>query len=129
LLAVSDDRGNALLGPQPSKAVLDAGVAAIMNHILTDDSNRVMEFGSHSALTLSGHTVAAKTGTTQDFRDNLTVGWTPHLAVAVWVGNPDDHPMVNTTGITGAAPIWHAVMAAGLSGGRADGGPAGAPGS
>jgi membrane peptidoglycan carboxypeptidase len=54
--------------------------------------------------------VSAKTGTTQDFRDNLTVGWTPHLVTATWVGNTDNQPMHGTTGITGAAPIWHTFM-------------------
>jgi membrane peptidoglycan carboxypeptidase len=74
-----------------------------------------MEFGVGSDLTLPDRTVAAKTGTTNDFRDNLTVGFTPHLVTAVWVGNADNSPMINSTGITGAAPIWHRFMDAALA--------------
>ena len=59
---------------------------------------------------MSGHSVAAKTGTSENFRDNLTVGWTPHLVTATWVGNADDSAMQGSTGITGAAPIWHDIM-------------------
>ena len=110
--SVKDDAGNELLpGRAPAKQVIDPGVADIVNAVLTDDSNRVMSFGAGSDLTLSGHLVSAKTGTTQDFRDNLTVGWNPHLTVATWVGNADNSPMNGTTGLTGAAPVWHQVMA------------------
>jgi membrane carboxypeptidase/penicillin-binding protein PbpC len=78
---------------------------------MSDDRNRCLEFGCHGDLTLPGRHVAAKTGTTQDFRDNWTVGFTPGLAAAVWVGNPDFHPLANnSTGIVGAAPIWHQFM-------------------
>ncbi|GAC1337058.1 MAG: penicillin-binding protein 1A [Candidatus Dormibacteria bacterium] len=101
-------------GPKPSQPV-DPGVAFIMNQIMSDDSNRAIEFGLRSALTLDGHQVAAKTGTTEGFRDNLTVGWTPHLATATWIGNADNTPLADgTTGIVGAAPIWHQFMAESL---------------
>ena len=62
-------------------------------------------FGANSVLALPFQ-AAVKTGTTNDYRDNWTVGYTPDVAVGVWVGNPDYTPMVNTTGLTGAAPIW-----------------------
>lgn len=78
--------------------------------------NRVMEFGAHGVLTVDGHTVAAKTGTSENFRDNVTIGWTPDLVTATWVGNADDSAMHGTTGITGAAPIWHDIMSHELSG-------------
>jgi membrane peptidoglycan carboxypeptidase len=109
--SVKDASGRELLpaAAQPRQA-LDPGVAFIVNDILTNDANRQISFGRGSALTLPNHLVAAKTGTTQNFRDNLTVGWTPHLVTATWVGNPDNAPMQGTTGITGAAPIWHAFM-------------------
>lgn len=111
------DHGRELAPPPAApKQVIDPGVAFIVNDILTNDANRVMEFGAHGALTLDGHLVSAKTGTSQDFRDNFTVGWTPHLATAAWVGNTDNTPMRGTTGITGAAPIWHAFMTAALRG-------------
>jgi membrane peptidoglycan carboxypeptidase len=92
-------------------------VAFIVDSIMSDDRNRCLEFGCHGDLTLPGRHVAAKTGTTQDFRDNWTVGFTPSLAAAVWVGNPDNHPLANnSTGIVGAAPIWHQFMVQALAG-------------
>ena len=87
-----------------------------MTSMLSEDRNRQMEFGRSSALVIPGHRAAAKTGTTSDFRDNLTVGYTPDLAVAVWVGNADHSPMQGVTGITGAAPIFHGFMVAALQG-------------
>ena len=109
--SVKDASGRELLpAPAAAKQALDPGVAFLINDILTNDNNRAISFGLHSALTLPNHVVAAKTGTTQDFRDNLTVGWTPQMVTATWVGNTDNSPMRGTTGITGAAPIWHAFM-------------------
>jgi membrane peptidoglycan carboxypeptidase len=117
VLSAKDGSGRELL-PQPpaSKQVIGPGVAFLVNDILRNDANRVLEFGAHSDLTLDGHSVSAKTGTTQDFRDNFTVGWTPHLVTAAWVGNADNQPMRGTTGITGAAPIWHQFMTKALRG-------------
>ncbi|MFN2582215.1 MAG: transglycosylase domain-containing protein [Candidatus Dormibacteria bacterium] len=111
----------------PARQVLDPRVAFIMNTMLSNDANRTMEFGAGSALTVSGHTVAAKTGTSEDFRDNVTLGWTPHLVTATWVGNADDSPMHGTTGITGAAPVFHELMARDL-GSTSDDWPAAPPG-
>src|SRR5207237_6197622 len=92
-------------------------VAFIVNSIMSDDRNRCLEFGCHGDLTLPGRHVAAKTGTTQAFRDNWTVGYTPTLATAVWIGNPDNTPLShNSTGIVGAAPIWHKFMQQALAG-------------
>jgi membrane carboxypeptidase/penicillin-binding protein PbpC len=71
-------------------------------------------FGRDSILNLP-FPAAAKTGTTNDFRDNWTLGYTPDLVVGVWVGNADYSPMVNTTGISGAAPIWARVMEYGIN--------------
>jgi membrane peptidoglycan carboxypeptidase len=99
-----------------AKQVVDPRAAYIMNTILSNDANRVLDFGAHGLLTLPGHRVAAKTGTSENFKDNFTVGWTPELATATWVGNADDSAMQGTTGITGAAPIWHTVMAHALTG-------------
>ncbi len=127
LLSVGDGRGGELLARRPGHRALDPGVAFVMNAILADDANRAPAFGSRSALTIPGHLVAAKTGTTTEFRDNLTVGWTPRLALATWVGNADDSPMRNTTGLSGAAPIWNAVMSHALGGGG-DGWPGPPPG-
>ena len=84
-----------------------------MTNVLSDDASRctaqVCEFGLHSDLYV-GRPAAAKTGTTNAFTDNWTVGYTPQIVTGVWVGNADNTPMIGTTGITGAAPIWHDFM-------------------
>jgi membrane peptidoglycan carboxypeptidase len=98
------------------RTALSPQVSFIMADMLSNDRNRMLEFGSNSDLVIPGHRVAAKTGTTNDFRDNLTVGFTPNLAVAVWVGNADHTPMRNVSGIVGAAPIFHAFMTQALNG-------------
>ncbi|MDQ2960699.1 MAG: transglycosylase domain-containing protein, partial [Candidatus Dormibacteraeota bacterium] len=111
ITSVHDISGRQLYsGPGAPKQVMDPGAVYIVNQILTNDRNRQLEFGLGSDLTLTGHLVSAKTGTSEDFRDNLTIGWTPQLVTATWVGNANDSPMHGTTGITGAAPIWHAFM-------------------
>jgi membrane peptidoglycan carboxypeptidase len=98
------------------RAALSPQVSFIMADMLSNDRNRALAFGSNSDLVIPGHRVAAKTGTTNDFRDNLTVGFTPNLAVAVWVGNADHSPMLHVSGIVGAAPIFHSFMTQALSG-------------
>jgi membrane peptidoglycan carboxypeptidase len=114
--SVRDATGREVYTGAAPRQVMDPGVVHIVNQILTNDSNRQLEFGLGSDLTLAGHLVSAKTGTSEDFRDNLTVGWTPQLVTATWVGNANDSPMHGTTGITGAAPIWHGFMLHALKG-------------
>lgn len=92
-----------------------ASFAYLITDILSDNQARSMEFGAHSPLELS-RPAAAKTGTTNDFRDNWTIGYTPDLVVGVWVGNANNHPMHGVSGISGAAPIWHSVMERALTG-------------
>jgi membrane peptidoglycan carboxypeptidase len=116
ITSVHDATGREVYAGASPRQVMDPGAVHIVNQILTNDSNRQLEFGLGSDLTLAGHLVSAKTGTSEDFRDNLTIGWTPRLVTATWVGNADDSPMHGTTGITGAAPIWHAFMAHALHG-------------
>jgi len=117
VLSVKDGGGKELpSAARAPKQVLAPGTAFIMNQILSDDANRVIGFGAGSALTLPGHVVSAKTGTTSDFKDNLTIGWTPRLITATWIGNADNHAMRGTTGVTGAAPIWHGFMQQALNG-------------
>ena len=87
------------------KRVFSAASAYIISDILADDDARRMSFGEDSPLNL-GFKVAAKTGTTNDFRDNWTLGYTPDIAVGVWIGNADYTPMKNISGLTGAAPLW-----------------------
>ena len=102
--------------PGSGKSALTPQVSFIMADMLSNDANRAQEFGRNSDLVIPGHHVAAKTGTTNDFRDNLTVGFTPNLAVAVWVGNADHTPMQHVSGIVGAAPIFHGFMTDALNG-------------
>ncbi len=98
--------------PAPvGRNVLSPAAAWLVTDILSDDGARLPAFGEGSALAL-GRPAAAKTGTTTDFRDNWTVGYTPDLAAGVWVGNSDGAPMRHVSGITGAAPIWNAFMQA-----------------
>jgi penicillin-binding protein 1C len=77
--------------------------------ILSDNSARTLAFGMNSALRFD-YPVACKTGTSTDFRDNWTVGFTPEFSVGVWVGNFDGAPMREVSGVTGAGPILHAVF-------------------
>jgi membrane peptidoglycan carboxypeptidase len=81
----------------------------MITSILSDEAARHLEFGRNSPLRLT-RSAAAKTGTTNSFTDNWTEGYTPQMVTGVWVGNADRSPMVNASGITGAAPIWHDFM-------------------
>lgn len=89
-----------------AKKVLDERVAWLISDILSDDQARYIGFGKNSVLKLD-RPAAVKTGTTTDFHDNWTIGYTPSLVVGVWVGNADYEPMIEVTGLSGAAPIWH----------------------
>jgi membrane peptidoglycan carboxypeptidase len=120
ILNIKDGLGRDVYTYDAKKAefrAVDPSVAYIIASIMSDDRNRCMEFGCHGDLTLPGRHVAAKTGTTNEFKDNWTIGFTPSLATAVWVGNPDNKPLShNSTGIVGAAPIWHKFMTQALAG-------------
>jgi len=120
IVSIKDASGRDVFSYDPSKNAYQAvspDVAFIIGSIMSDDRNRCLEFGCHGDLTLPGRHVAAKTGTTQLFKDNWTIGFTPTLATAVWIGNPDNTPLShNSTGIVGAAPIWHKFMQQALAG-------------
>lgn len=96
----------------PGDRVLSAETAYIISNILSDDGARSMVFGSGSMLNIKKHPeVAVKTGTTNDMKDNWTIGYTPDNVVAVWVGNNDNSKMgALVSGTTGAAPIWNKIM-------------------
>ncbi|MEM7133757.1 MAG: transglycosylase domain-containing protein [Chloroflexota bacterium] len=94
-----------------AERVISTEVAYLMADIMSDDVARSPAFGANTALTLPERRVAAKTGTTNGFKDNWTMGFTPQLTVGVWVGNTDNESMKNVTGLSGAAPIWNGVMA------------------
>ena len=90
---------------------LDPRVAFIINHILADPQARLPSFGRNSRLNIPNQQIPVKTGTTNNLRDNWTIGYTPDYLVAVWVGNFDNTPMDRlASGITGAAPIWNQIM-------------------
>jgi penicillin-binding protein 1C len=89
----------------PGEQIVRPEHAFLITSILSDTVARVPMFGTNPVINLP-FPAAVKTGTTNDFHDNWTMGYTPDIAVGVWVGNADYKPMVNTTGLTGAAPIW-----------------------
>ena len=95
----------------PRSTTLDPRVAYLITDILSDKNARVPAFGQGNVLEI-GRPAAAKTGTTTDWRDNWTLGYTPDLTVGVWAGNADNTPMKGVSGISGAGPIWHDFMLA-----------------
>ena len=101
--------------PPAGEPAMSAQNAYLMTSILSDNVARTPAFGPVSPLRLS-RPAAAKTGTTNDYRDNWTVGYTPELSVGVWVGNNDNSAMRDVSGISGAAPIWHDFMEGALAG-------------
>jgi penicillin-binding protein 1C len=94
--------------PDPEQ-VIRPEHAYLISSILSDNEARTPAFGPNSVLNLPFQ-AAVKTGTTNDYRDNWTIGYTPDLVTGVWVGNADYTPMINTSGVTGAAPIWSQFM-------------------
>ena len=119
ILKVEDSKGKILEENKPDlgKRVLDPGEAYIISSILSDPQARADVFGLVSYLNVSGRAVAVKTGTTNDLRDNWTIGWTPQVVVGVWVGNNDNSPMKQVaSGVTGASPIWRKIIVESLSG-------------
>jgi membrane peptidoglycan carboxypeptidase len=103
--------------PAPAQAVLNPQHVYLMTSILADLEARRPMFGNSAALlSLTDRPAAAKTGTTNDYRDAWIVGYTPDLAVGAWVGNADYKPMQKVAGGIGAAPIWHNVMQRSLQG-------------
>ena len=113
ILQITDSRGNVIYDVQservPPLKALDERIAYIITDILDDDEARISSMGRGSALELP-FPAAAKTGTTNDFRDAWTVGYTPGLVVGVWLGNSDGHPMNDLPGLRGAAPVWNRIM-------------------
>ena len=97
---------------QTGTRVVSPEAAFITSHMLLDNNARQEAFGPSSSLVIPNHAVSVKTGTTNDLRDNWTIGYTPSYLVATWVGNNNSSPMNNTlvSGITGAAPIWNKLM-------------------
>lgn len=90
--------------------VIDPRVAFVISDILADNQARSPAMGASSPLYTPGIPTSVKTGTTNDFRDNWTVGFTRNIAVGVWAGNSDNAEMFNVSGLDGAAPIWNNIM-------------------
>ncbi len=114
ILEITDSRGQVVSGPhrQPAQPAFDPKPAYLITDMLSDGVTRQAVFGANRYMSVDGHQVAVKTGTTNDFRDSVTAGYSTQLATAVWVGNADYTPMVDVPGSRGALPIWHAAMQA-----------------
>ena len=111
ILRITDHQGQIIFEAEqpPAEKVLNEEYAFQISSILSDDNARNLGFGRNSILNLS-FPAAVKTGTTNDYRDNWTIGYNSKLVVGAWVGNADNSPMTGSTGITGAAPVWHDIM-------------------
>ena len=113
ILSITDSQGNPLPPPSlPSpQQVITPQTAFLISDILADNQARSAAFGYNSILNLFPYKVAVKTGTSNDMRDNWTIGYTPDYLVATWVGNNDNSPMSYVaSGITGASPIWNKII-------------------
>lgn len=117
ILKVTNSSGTVLEEYKPPRSVMfgtkaiPEGVAYIISHMLLDNAARSAAFGTNSPLRIKDYPVSVKTGTTNDYRDNWTIGYTPSFVVAVWVGNNNNTVMNGiVSGVTGAAPIWHTIM-------------------
>jgi 1A family penicillin-binding protein len=113
VLKVEDRNGRVLeeFRQIEGKRVMTAQEAFIISNILQNNANREITFGAVNGLIVPNYQVAVKTGTTNDKKDNWTIGWTPNLLATVWVGNNDNTPMGKVaSGVSGASPIWKKIM-------------------
>ncbi len=117
ILKITDEMGNVLdeYRPPAGKEVISPQIAYLITDILSDDEARAPTYGRHSFLDI-GRPAAAKTGTTDNYRDGWTVGYTPQLVAGVWVGNADNAPMKDVYGVSGAGYIWGTFMKRALEG-------------
>ncbi|MDO8551135.1 MAG: PBP1A family penicillin-binding protein [bacterium] len=119
ILKVTDNKNNVKeeFKAVESKRVITSQQAFLISNILSDNSARAMTFGERSSLSFADMQVSVKTGTTNDKRDNWTVGWMPNIIIGVWVGNNDNSQMKElASGVTGAAPIWRRVILEAVNG-------------
>jgi len=122
ILKVEDINGKALEETKPKlgNRVLTEEAAYLIFDVLSDNNARKEIFGTNSLLNISGRKIMVKTGTTNDKRDNWTIGGNPNVMVGVWVGNNDNSEMLNVaSGVSGASPIWRRVLLEALTGLRA----------
>ncbi len=113
ILQVEDRSGREVLNFRANldKQVMTPQEAFLISNMLYENGNREITFGAKNGLIVPGYQVAVKTGTTNNKRDNWTIGWTPNLLVSTWVGNNDGTPMLKVaSGVSGASPIWKRIM-------------------
>lgn len=118
ILRIEDAHGAILeeIKPGAGERVVDEKYVAMLDSVLSNNANRAWVFGENSPLRFDNRPVAAKTGTTNEFRDGWTIGYTPSLAVGVWAGNNDNTAMVEgADGVNVAAPIWRSFLDKALS--------------
>ncbi len=110
ILKIQDNQKNILKETQNTlQRIIPSNVAKMITDILADNEARTPTFGSRSIMYFENHKVAAKTGTSNDFKDAWIVGYTPELVVGVWAGNNNNEPMI-APGVTIAGPIWRSFM-------------------
>ena len=117
ILKIEDKDGKVIYEHKPvqGQRVMSEGDAYLIDNILSDNNARLLAFGPNSLLN-TGKAIAVKTGTTNDQKDNWTIGWSQNIMVGTWVGNNDSTPMKRVaSGITGASPIWRKVILDALS--------------
>lgn len=108
---IEDSRGNVFFENRITpRRIIDSSVADMITDILSDNEARAPVFGSNSLLHFEDEKVAVKTGTTQNFRDGWTIGYTSEKVVGVWVGNNNNQPMVRGLGITVSSPAWRILI-------------------
>jgi len=111
ILKIENLKGNIIKeNKKTPMRVLESRVARLINDILSDNNARAPMFGSSSLLYFKNFDVAAKTGTTQDYRDAWTIGYTPNAVIGVWVGNNNNESMKEEPGVVLAGPIFNGIM-------------------
>jgi len=116
ILKIEDSQGNIIEeNKKTPQRVLEANIANMINSILSDNEARTPVFGRYSLLNIPGAQVAVKTGTTQEFKDGWTIGYTPSIVVGVWVGNNNGDSMAKEPGVVLAGPIWNRFITEAIS--------------
>ncbi|MDP2930082.1 MAG: PBP1A family penicillin-binding protein [bacterium] len=111
ILRIENDKGEIIEENKiVPKRVMETKVTAIINDILSDNAARAPVFGEHSILYFDDYQVAVKTGTTQDFRDGWTIGYSSDIVIGVWTGNNNNSSIRKEPGVVVAGPIFHQLM-------------------
>ena len=111
ILEVKDKNGKVLeTFKTDPKQILSSNTASLISDVLSDDVARTPAFGAHSQLYFGGRDVAAKTGTTNDYRDAWVIGYTPNIVIGAWAGNNDNTPMEKKVARTIIVPFWNTIM-------------------